>query len=235
MKQFWYCWFLFALLLTGCSRYVCWVEDVFNEGQPTADYKYITQCYVRSIRVYDQFATLGLFDVLWLSDEVRTAYAKIYACKIGLSEDRYQIFVRRQLEENNHYLSFYVLGSIPSCEGKDHSILGTKDSVWSIVLFIDGKRYTPREIKTVDLTPEYMRFFGKTFTHFKTPYIVTFDAKDAFGQSLIEPGVTRSIKIVLRRMGRQECVVWTLDEQGRALCCSSWHPNVLFYDLPTLV
>ncbi len=234
MKQIWY-YFCCVLLLTGCSRYICWVEDVFNQGQLTPDYTQFTKCYVRSLRIYDQFTTLGLFDILWLSDEVRSYYAKIYACKVGLSKDRYQLFLRRQLEENNHYISFYVLASIPGCEGGGGAILGNTNGVWSIILFINDRPYVPVDIKMVDLVPEYMRFFGNTFTYFKTPYLVTFAAKDSNGQFLIQPGTTKSIKIVLRRMGRQDCVRWTLDERGKSFCCCQTDPNVLFYDLPALI
>ncbi len=222
-------WFIICILslLPGC-RYGCWLKDVFYQGEKGEKYLGLVHQYLRSEHVYDQFTTLGHFDALWLSDEVRTAYANVYGCKHCLSDERYKAFLRRQLEENKHYISFYLLAAIPECCGS--TILSDKDAVWSICLKIDGCVYRPIEIKIVDLLPEYCMFFGKTHTKFKTPYLVRFDARDIAGRSLIASG-TRSIELWLTRVDRKITLLWCLDGQGRVLRRRLDHPDVLAYDL----
>jgi hypothetical protein len=219
---------LFLLsLLPGC-RYGRWLQDVFYQGQKGDKHLEMVHQYIRSEHVYDQFTTLGHFDALWLSNEVRAAYANVYACKHCLNDERYNAFLRRQLEENNHYISFYVLASIPECCGS--RILSDNDAVWSLCLKINGNMYRPIEIKIIDLLPEYCMFFDKYYTRFKTPYLVRFDARDISDHSLIHAGI-RSIELHFNRADRRAVMIWCLDNQGRVIRQRLNHPNRLAYDL----
>jgi len=213
--------------MPGC-RYGCWLKDVFYQGQEGDKHLDVVHQYLRSEHVYDQFTTLGHFDALWLSNEVRGAYASVYACKHCLSDERSNAFLRRQLEENNHYISFYVLASVPDCCGS--TILSDKDAIWSMCLKIDDNMYRPIEIKVVELQPEYCMFFDRYFNRFKIPYLVRFDACDVSGQSLIHNG-TRSIELHFNRADRRAVMLWCLDGQGDVICQRLHHPNRLAYDL----
>lgn len=207
----------------GCKRYINWGLDVFNQGTCLKTYKDIVKDYIRSIRIYDQFTTLGLFDALWLSDTVRTAYSRVLACKRGLSTERYRLLLHRQLQENKNFISFYVLAAIPSYLGP---IIGEKEAIWSVHLCVDGRSYLPIDIKIIDLLPEYKFYFGKTFSNFKTPYSIVFNAHDKEGNPVITAR-TQSISLIFRRIGHQETVTWDL----HSCPCIDCHPNVLMYDI----
>jgi hypothetical protein len=213
----------------GCQRYICWVEDVFYQGEKVTTYEAVAQQYIRSEHVYDQFSPLAHFDVLWLSNEVRTAYALSHRQKHCLSVDRYQAFLRRQLEENKHYISFYLLAAVSKPCGS--GILTDKDSDWTVCLQIGQCLYRPIEIKLLDsLAPEYITFFGKNYTRFKTLYQVRFDARDIQGHYLIHGGVDQ-FTMWFNRVDRKVSMTWCIDGSGNVIRQNSNDPSVLAYDL----
>lgn len=227
--------FLFYFLLlgiivnfSGCVRYYdFFMNDVFNQGDCLNTYNEIPAQYLRSTRVYDQFDTIGSFDVLWLHNEVRAAYAQAYASQRCLSKERCNEFLRRQLEENNHFITFLLLFVIPN--GCNY-LLSSKDPIWSIQLVIDGNCFVPIEIKTIELGHEYKYFFGKTYRRFKTAYSVRFNAVDENGNALIHAGV-RCLELQFRRLGHMTAVSWNLDWNGNVVRQSLFPPDILEYDL----
>lgn len=223
---------LFCLIITivpgCCKNYIPWIQNVFDQGHKVDKHVDVARQYVRNIHVYDQFTTLGHFSAIWLSPEVRKAYANVYAVKHGFSEERYKIFLRRQFEENKHFISFIVLSSIPN--GGYGYILSDKDSPWSVVLNIDGHTFKPVEIKSIELSPEYRMFFGRTYTRFKLPYIIKFDAHDINGNRLIAQG-TSQISLRFARVDRYEDAVWNLEYNNKVIYEEVPNNNVLLYDL----
>jgi len=221
---------IIALLgISGCSRYIDWGKTVFNQGCQTPVPKCITEKYLASLHIYDQLTTVGLFDILWLSDEVRTAYCKLYAQKRGLCKTNYQACLRRQLEENRHFISFYMLAYIPH-DSADQEQLGEKCSRWTINLKIGDKCYCPAEIKKIELCPEYKLFFGRTYRHSKTPYIITFNAKTVEGDPLIH--ANSCMELQFQTVRRKGVVCWQIGPNGNALCYkTTLFDNVLLYDL----
>jgi len=190
------------LVLPGCGRVVDWVQDSFQQI-PSLD----TQCgisekYNKTITLYDQFTTIAKFDVLWLSDEVRALYVDLFALKFGKTVEQKKTLLRRQLEENNHFISFYVLSlyEVP---------LGDSTSKWALFLHINGKNYAPIEIKTVELSPEYMCLFGKKFNRFKVAYVVKFDAKDIEDMPLVTQD-TDKMELYFRSTSNEAVFVWDL-------------------------
>ena len=152
-----------VLLLPSCGRIIDWGERNFMQTPSLQTNITQAQEYIRSATTYDQLTTAARFDVLWLSDDVRMNYAHLYASKFGKTEEQEKIFLRRQLEENNHFITFYVLSL--------HEYpLGDLSSEWTFFLNIDDKNYAPIEIKSVDLAPEYKYIFGKKYNRFKVPY-----------------------------------------------------------------
>ena len=197
-----------VLLLPSCGRLVDWGTRTFEQTPTVNSSVSEAQEYIRSVTSYDQLTTTARFDVLWLSDNVRTNYADLYALKFAKTEEQRKIFLRRQLEENNHFISFYVLSLYDEPLGDTHSD-------WTLFLTIDDKNYAPIEIKSVELAPEYMHIFGKKYNRFKVPYSVKFDAKDINDTLLITPE-TKNITLHCRSLKADVTFEWDLSAQALA-------------------
>lgn len=191
-------------IFAGCGRVADWGKEQVDQGVAMERLTDDAQTYVRSITVYDQFTTMGMFDALWLSDVVRTTYARLYAFRRGKSVDFKKTFLRRQLEENKHFLTFYVLSPY-------EFPLGETQSRWVLFLDIDGRIFHPAEIKVVELDPEYKAIFGKKFTRFKESYNVKFDAKDIEEQPIIT-SETKKLTLYFRSIEKETSVSWNLDQ-----------------------
>ena len=194
------------VLLPGCGRIVDWTKDSFYQGQEFAQHA-LPQLYMRSTTIYDQFETVGMFDALWLSDAVKTAYTDVWALKFGKSPERRQTFLRRQLEENRHFIMFYILSlqniSINEAHGD-----------WSVFLQINDETFAPLQVVVLDeLDYIYKSFFGKKCNRFKDVYLVKFDARDAEDQPLIRPD-TRFITLFFRSTKKQALLQWDLSALG---------------------
>lgn len=193
-----------AITLPGCGNLYNWGTEVFYQGEPLDKKNKRVKDFIRSVSVYDQFSTRGIFDVMWLSDEVRTAYTNLYAFRHGKTQDHANAFLRRQLEENNHFISFYVLSL--------HEItLGDTDSEWNIVLDVDGKTIVPSLIKAVDLPPEYRIFFGKFYTRFKLAYLVKFKTKDIEENPYLT-SETQNMVMHFRSVDKEVSLTWNVPE-----------------------
>lgn len=205
--------FYFALImlfsLPGCGRIIDWGKQTFNQGQEVDEINKRVKGYIRSIKVYDQFTTRGIFDAIWLSDESRTAYADLYAFRQGKSDEHTKTFLRRQLEENKHFISFYVLSlyEVP---------LGDANSEWNLILKVNDAEYVPVEVKKIELPHEYRIFFGDKFTRFKEPYIVKFNANDVDDKAIITPE-TNKLELLFRAVDRRVVLCWELDEKGNVV------------------
>jgi hypothetical protein len=190
------------LLLPSCGRWVDWGSRTFEQTPTVNSPVAIAQKYIRSITSYDQLTTTARFDVLWLSDDVRTNYADLYALKFAKTDEQRKTFLRRQLEENNHFISFYFLSLYDQP-------LGDINSDWSLFLTIDDTTYSPIEVKAIELAPEYIHIFGKKYNRFKVPYSVKFDAKDINDNVLITPE-TKNITLHCRSLKAEVAFEWNI-------------------------
>lgn len=192
------------VLLPSCGRVIDWGMSNFYQGEERVYERSIISKYLRSKRIYDQLDTVGMFDALWLSPPVRTLYADMVSGVHGKNEERHNAFLRRQLEEARHFISFYVLSTygIP---------LGDSTSQWVITLRINGVYYTPIELRAVELPLEYKSLFGDHFNRFKLPYLIKFDARDIEGNSLLN--YADDIAIVFRSIDKEAVLVWRVDVQ----------------------
>ncbi|HEV2601849.1 MAG TPA: hypothetical protein VGT41_06185 [Candidatus Babeliales bacterium] len=196
--------FIMIFSLPGCGGGIYdWGKGVFYQGKTLSYDKEIPEQYIRSVIVYDQFATKGDFNVLWLSDAVRIAYADLYAVHHGKSEEKKQAVLRRQLAENQHYIVFYVLSSY-------NDVLGEIDSLWTLFLQVGDDYFEPVEIKAIDMEQEYRLFFGKRYDRFKTAYRVKFDAKAVDDSMIINEG-TDGLILHFRSLEKQVQLVWEVD------------------------
>ena len=144
MKKLFNLFLVVMLFLPGCSKILQWGKDSFEQGEKVTDYTVVPREYIRSTIMYNQFKTQALFDVLWLSDEVRNAYVDTHIMRTGKSEEQKELLLRRELEENNHYITFYILSL--------HSVsLIDLQPLWITSLKVDGEVYQPIAIKSVDM------------------------------------------------------------------------------------
>lgn len=190
------------VLLPGCGKVVDWVRGTFPQVSYLDSRCAQAQKYIKSITTYDQLTTSAKFDALWLSNEVRILYCDLFVTKFGKTEEQKMTLLRRQFEENNHFISFYIL-SLYECP------LGDPLSEWALFLNIDDKNYAPLEIKVVDLSPEYICIFGKKFNRFKVVYSVKFDAKNVEGNALLTQD-TKDMSLYFRSTKKEAVLVWDL-------------------------
>lgn len=216
----------FMLLPGCCSQYVRWGHQIANQGTTLSEYTEITNNYIRSTRIYDQFITLGIFDAIWLSDEVLQAYVDTYRQKRCLSYEQYSTMLADQMAVNESFITFYLLASYP---GQDKKPLDEDDPYWEIQLQINGHCYSPVEVKSFELPLEYRTFFGIRYNLFKTAYIVRFNAKNAYGSPILQWPVC--MKLVLRRVQKQTVMCWDIGPSGTTQAPCYFDQNHLFYDL----
>lgn len=172
------------VLLPGCySRYYFWGKEQFVQASKVRIDLADARSYLQTKRIYDQAATVGIFDVLWLNHVVRSTYAKLYAARKGLSGKEQQNFFEKHQEEMQDTLSFYVLMDNDSEHRLDMKVQETN---WSIYLALDDKIYHPKYIKPVFLVPEYKKIFGYRSSPFRAAYLVAFDEQDKNGISLLD-------------------------------------------------
>lgn len=222
-----YALYCILFFLPGC-RYVRWGKDVFHQSRTQFTYNNLRDDYIRSLRIYDQFTTLGLFDVLWLSEEVRRLYSKENASLHGCPKEDYADFLQGQLAENDSEIAFYILASVPHAQDL---LLTESQNPWTIYLCVDGVTYAPKSLKIVELPPQYQVFFGKRYTTLKKTYVVTFDAKTLDGCPILTPATT-SLSLCFHTTGREdECVIWEISSPGRAHPRCVDNPDVLAYDI----
>jgi hypothetical protein len=173
------CSLLLVLSIAGCVPYYKLSKKEFHQGTDLQTHKDVAKEFVRSQTVYDQFTTLANFDAIWLSDQTRIAYVDLFCEKRGKSKDARAALLNRQLEENRHWISFYVLADVRE---DFNSALNDENPVWTPYLEIDGEKFEPITIKEIDLEPEYSSFFENRLNSFKTAYLVSFPAQDLSGK-----------------------------------------------------
>ncbi len=197
------------MTLVGCKRAVDWASSNFGQGTtqdlPTNQFK----PYIKSVVVHSQLSTKGIFDALWLADIVRSASTDVLITRSGKSVEQHHALLRRQLEENKHYIMFYIL--------TEYDVPLGDNSEWQLFLRVGDLNYQPRELKVIDLSSEYKAFFGKRYMKTKMAYVAKFDAQDANEQPIIVPQQTATLQLCFRSVDKQATLEWSLDESGKAV------------------
>lgn len=205
------CLFMVSLFfLPSCIKYHKLVESETHQGKDLTDNRAIAHRYVRSITIYDQFETKARFDALWLSDEVRMAYVERYCQRRGKSDEEADAILARQLEENKHSVSFYVLADIRE---KRNEMLSEKEPIWTMYLDCDGRRASPENIKEIELEPEYQFFFGYRMESFKTAYLVKFPMRVVGTDVLWQEGAV--VQLYFSSPTKTSSVRWNPEENRR--------------------
>jgi hypothetical protein len=201
------------LIHNGCIPYHKLSKTEFPQGQDLDLKSYaIAQLYLKSSAVYNQFTTLAIFDALWLSDDVRNAYVCQNCLSSGKNEESKQAFLNRQLEENKHEISFYVLADIRQHFGRG---LNEKNSYWKPFISVDGQKIEPVLIKEVELDPEYKTFFDPRFSSLKTAYLVQFPATDASGKHYLKD--CKKLELTISSVEKACCLEWDLSKLEQAV------------------
>jgi len=196
--------FFGCLFFPSCIKYYELAKTEFPQGKGKDVSRDILAENLKTIRVYNQFATLAIFDLLYLSDEMRSFYVDLFCNQRGKDETFKSAMLRRELEENKLWISFNILASVQDEENKG---LGDKDSLWSVFLkMADGQAISPVSIEEVDLSPEMKFFFAHRLTHYKRSYLVKFPAKNAEGKYYLSEG--SKFKLVVSSVNKEAEVEW---------------------------
>lgn len=194
-----------AVSLTSCIKYHELATSEFPQGQRCDDKQAVCAAYSRQAPVYKEFETQAWFDLLWLSDSVRTAYVDVYCSKRGWSADKKEEMLKRQLEENRHWLSFYVLAEVPD---RTYAALNDPNALWTFSALVDNnEKIVPEPIKDVDLEPEFQLLFGSKFNSLKTAYILKFPITPDIADALSK-GQFKKVQLVIQSIHKKIDVVW---------------------------
>lgn len=203
------------ILLSGCTL-VDWGKKTFNQGCPNDIFAQVPRRSMRTIRVYDEFVTLGIFTALPLSNEVIEAYVKLHAQKNEMDDECAHKMLDSEIQRQDGLISFYLLAYVPRLLNPINVPNKVENAPWRVYLNIGGELYDPYKIKVVNLNPEYRLFFGKYITKFKATYLVEFLDKDQNGAKLIDEN-TREISLCFISLTNRVSLNWKLDKLGRVL------------------
>jgi hypothetical protein len=196
---------MILFIFPSCVKYYELSKQECYQGKTLSDRKEISKNNLRKLTINDQFSTMAIFNCLWLSDDVRNAYVEMNCTRKGKDEQAKMALFTRQLEENKHWISFYILADI---RDKTDGSLSDKNSPWSLYLESqDNRKVAPLSIKEIDIEPEYKFLFGPKFNLFSRVYEVKFPAADLTGAQYIKKQ-TEPFKIVACSPIKQGEIWW---------------------------
>lgn len=180
--------FCLICLLPSCgSRYYRWGADQFHQVTVRPDTTCGLDAYRCSVTLYDEFTTVGMFDMLWFSPEVRTWYdTQVY--------ERYGKPMVTRTADDDKLLVIYLALSQPETSLRPLISTVNPQSDWAVTLVHAGSVYPVKSLKRVMFEPEIKVLFGKHYNRYRAPYRLTFDRFDAEGHDL----TTGDFKIVLK-------------------------------------
>ena len=205
-----------TLMFTGCAKY----HEFINKEVPQAEHHEPSNStikkYLRSLTLYEGFETKARFDGLLMSDEIRLVHTALHSERVGQNKEEREGFLLRQLDENNHWISFYLLAEIPD---HGHISLTDKNSAWALHLESpNGYRIAPESVKEVELSPDIRVLFGHRLTPFKKIFQVKFPVKNLAGNSFFAPG--DEMVLVCAGAGIRGSLTWMVPD---ALSEQRWH------------
>jgi len=200
--------FLALLALSGC-RNDKWGDPAWYGRESTVADIAAARTYMRSVALYGQLSTDAVFDVLPLSNQVRTTFASLYAQRRGKGAVWRDSVLRKELARNKRCIAFYIVTL-------REVLFGEHCGEWCMTLSVDGRRYQPASIRATRAIPvEYKHIFGRAYApRFKVPYEVIFYAHDEEGKPLVRPD-TNSMTLYIRSdTGKEASVSWDIGPSG---------------------
>ena len=179
---------LFLITASGCTKIIDWGKQTFEQTEEYGKH-YIQNIkpFFRSTSTHKMFTSVVDFTALFLTGEVRRHYVNYYAYRHVLDVQQKRTLFRRLMDENKHFVSFYVSARQPVTMyptsrayfsgqyQKPGTLMGGKDAEWQPYLFVDGVEYKASHVKKVDLPLEYKHIFADNISQFKKTYLVTFN------------------------------------------------------------
>jgi len=131
---------------------------------------------VKTCKLYNQFSTLAMFDVVKLDDDLAQRLIDKKREDRGLSQAEYAEQLANQREVLSRTHVFYVLAEV---RGDRYQKLHDKNAQWHLVLSqqADAQTTAPYKITETDFDAETRLLFGddwQTVSAFKTAYKVEF-------------------------------------------------------------
>ena len=176
------------ILFSGCKKipkYYDLVPSEFPQGEEPENISSLMHKNLRSVKIYNQFTTEAIFDVLYFSDAVQAKYVDSFASRRGKSEKQRQDLVKGRRDASKNTLTYYMLADI---RDTGNQTMFSKDSAWTVYLVNAlGQKVEPTEIKEVELESEIRQFFMHRYSRYKIAYLVTFPCADELGNSYFKP------------------------------------------------
>lgn len=166
---------LILFILPGCSRINNLLNKHFFESCRPCPYFARAQRYLRTIRLYDQLSTVGIFTALWINQDVLEAYQFAY------NQQRNQPLDTPLgcglIKLNNNQLKFYVIGYQPALQGSVFNTCDSCDSKWYITLTVDDQIYHPASVLPFKADRILEAMLKPYHNRFNRLYEVNFDLK----------------------------------------------------------
>jgi len=194
--------FVISMVLPGCFKSYKLVPSESSQGKELTDKREVVKKNLRTVRVYNQWSTEAIFDVLWLSEQARRAYVDLYSTRRGKSGVQRKDLLDKELNELQNKIVFYVLADV---RAKQNKSLSETNPSWTFFLEAGGTKIPSSSIQEVELSPEAKALFGDRSRNpkFKIPYRVEFPAS-----SVREDVLKKPFKMIISSVSRQCELGW---------------------------
>lgn len=207
---------LIICFFPGCRRYYEWGKKFFIQ----VDKRSIELCHARSyhgsVHIYHGFETVGMFDILWISDEVSDWYYDQIQKRYALSDEALDAIKKDDEHNRTNFVTFYLLMTEPNDVTFFPQVGVDVTSEWSTVLGVNGDEYRAQEVKEVDLVPEYKELFceyqspyqliEESHIRYRNIHRVRFNRYDEDKQDLLADG--NDLKFILRSTRYEIVFAW---------------------------
>lgn len=200
---------LFAgiLFLTGCEfGYHDLIPAEFPQykhySQGAEDLKTHGQNNLKSVRIYDEFETVALFDFLRFADEIALICAHLKSDRRGVNKKHRNQILMHELAINQNEFKILLQADVRKSFQEN---LDKKNSPWSFWLEMqDGQIVKPTTIKKIKHTDITKQLFGTQYSRFKTLYQLSFALS---GGDLVQAKNRRGPLTIVCRSSEQKCRV----------------------------
>ncbi len=195
-----------TLFLTGCIGYHDLIPPEFPQHKHKSkgwdQAKTYAKTNLKSIKIYDEFQTVALFDFLRYSDEIALSSACIKSDRKGANKKIRGQIMMHELAANQNEFKFLIQADVrKSCQ----EFLDKKNSAWSFWLETeDGRKIKPSSIKKIEHTDISRQLFGETYSRFKTLYKIVFPLS---GNTLEQARSRRGPVTIVCRSNEHKCQV----------------------------
>ncbi len=174
---------LSLLTLSSCIKTYKMLKNETPQGKEQPRNDKLARNNIRTVMAFEEWSKRAHFDILWCSDEMYEAYAKLDASFFGKNNLEQQATLKRKLNENKNSITCYLLAEI---DGNDYTLKDEQSEWTTYLLASDGEMVRPNTLDEVDgLDPVIKRIFYHRYTNHKTPYIVKFPARDMHGNRYV--------------------------------------------------